>query len=54
MSETAPIAVISKDGVRGTLVEDMPSDAATSHVLVAFETGQRVLVPLDTLTLQGD
>jgi uncharacterized protein (TIGR02271 family) len=46
--------IISKDGVRGTLVEGAPIDAATTHVLIAFETGQRVMVPRDSLTLQAD
>lgn len=54
MSEAKPLSVISKDGVRGSLAEGMPVDAATSHVLVLFETGQRVLVPLNALTLQAD
>jgi hypothetical protein len=51
MSQQGPNTVISKDGVRGTLVEGMPSDAATDRVAVAFENGQRVLVPVDALTL---
>jgi hypothetical protein len=40
--------------VRGTLVEGMPGDPATNHVAVAFVNGQRVLVPVDALTLQAD
>ena len=54
MSELATNQVISKDGVRGTLVAGMPADAATSDVLVRFETGQQVLVPADALTMQAD
>jgi len=54
MSELAPKRVISKDGVRGTLPEGMPADATTSHVLVAFETGLQVMIPVDTLTLQTE
>jgi uncharacterized protein (TIGR02271 family) len=53
MSEQGPNTIITKDGVRGTLVEGMPSDTATDHVAVAFENGQRVLVPVDALTLQA-
>lgn len=54
MSEQEPSVVISKDGVRGSLVEGMPSEKGTSQVAVAFETGQRVLVPADALTLHAD
>jgi len=54
MNESAPSSVISKDGVRGTLVEGLPTDAATTHVLIHFETGQQVLVPVDALTTQAD
>jgi len=54
MSESPTRSVISKDGVRGTLVDGLPTDTATTHVLIRFETGQQVLVPIDALTLQGD
>src|SRR5215213_2838793 len=54
MSEYAHNAVISKDGVRGTLTAGMPTDPATKDVLIRFETGQQVLVPLDALTMQAD
>ena len=54
MSDSNPNRVISKDGMRGTLVEGMPHDTSTRHVMVAFESGQRVLVPVDALTLQAD
>lgn len=54
MDYSKPIPVIGKDGARGTLV-DVPSEQRdTSHALVQFETGQRVLVPTDALTLQAD
>lgn len=54
MSEHAPSSVISKDGVRGVFVEGMPVDTATKDVLIRFETGQQVLVPVDVLTVQAD
>jgi uncharacterized protein (TIGR02271 family) len=54
MSEHAPSSVISKDGVRGALADGMPTDPATKDVLIRFETGQQVLVPVDTLTMQAD
>jgi uncharacterized protein (TIGR02271 family) len=54
MSEHAASSVISKDGVRGTFAEGMPVDTSSKDVLIRFETGQQVLVPLDTLTLQAD
>lgn len=54
MSDQGTNSVISKDGVRGTLVEGMPTNKTTSHVTVAFETGQYVLIPADSLTLQAD
>jgi uncharacterized protein (TIGR02271 family) len=54
MSDSNPNIVISKDGMRGTLIEGMPRDAGTRHVMVEFESGQRVLVPADALTLQAD
>jgi uncharacterized protein (TIGR02271 family) len=54
MDYSKPIPVISKDGVRGTLVEAPAAGSDTTHVLVQFETGQHVLVPLDVLTLQAD
>jgi uncharacterized protein (TIGR02271 family) len=46
--------VISKDGVRGTLVDGVPAAEDTSHVLIRFETGQQVLVPAEALTQQAD
>jgi stress response protein YsnF len=54
MDYSKPTPVISKDGVRGTLVEAPAAGSDTTHVLVQFETGQHVLVPLDALTLQAD
>lgn len=54
MDDSNRTAVISKDGARGTLVDATPVETDTTHALVEFETGQRVLVPLDALTLQAD
>jgi uncharacterized protein (TIGR02271 family) len=54
MSDSPTRSVISKDGVRGTLVDGLPVETATTHVLIRFETGQQVLVPTDTLSLQAD
>ena len=54
MDESKPTPVIGKDGARGTLVEAGSTGSDTTHVLVEFETGQRVLVPRDALTLQAD
>ena len=54
MSELATHQVISKDGVRGTLAEGLPADPATRDVLIRFETGQQVLVPVDALSMQAD
>jgi uncharacterized protein (TIGR02271 family) len=53
-TERELIPVISKDGVRGTLVDGVPAGADTSHVLIRFETGQQVLVPAEALTQQAD
>lgn len=52
--EQLPNTVISRDGVRGTLAEGMPADPATDSVLIRFETGQQVLVPLEALSLHPD
>jgi hypothetical protein len=54
MDYSKPTLVISKDGARGTLVEAASAGSDPTHVLVQFETGQQVLVPLDALTLQAD
>jgi uncharacterized protein (TIGR02271 family) len=54
MDDSRPIPVITKDGVRGTLVHGLPTDAATKDVLIQFETGQQVLVPVDLLAVQAD
>jgi stress response protein YsnF len=54
MDDSNHTPVISKDGARGTLVDAAPAGTSTTHALVEFETGQRVLVPLDALTLQAD
>jgi len=54
MSESPTRSVISKDGVRGTLVDGLPTDTTTTHVLIRFETGQQALIPIDALALQGD
>lgn len=54
MSELASNQVISKDGVRGTLVDGLPTDATTRHVRIQFETGQQVLVPVDALAAQAE
>lgn len=54
MDDSNRTPVISKDGARGTLVDAAPVGTDTTHALVEFETGQRVLVPLDALTLQAD
>lgn len=54
MDYSKPTPVISKDGVRGTLVEAPAAGTDTTHVLVQFETGQQVLIPFDALTLQAD
>jgi uncharacterized protein (TIGR02271 family) len=54
MDYSKPTPVISKDGARGTLVDAVTGQADTTHALVEFETGQRVLVPLEALTLQAD
>jgi len=54
MGDSNRTAVMSKDGARGTLVDAAPVESDTTHALVEFETGQRVLVPLDALTLQAD
>jgi len=54
MDYSKPTPVISKDGSRGTLVDGVSAETDTTHVIVQFESGQRVLVPLDTLTLQAD
>lgn len=54
MTEHAPSSVISKDGIRGSFAEGMPADAASKDVLIRFETGQQVLVPIDSLTAQAD
>jgi uncharacterized protein (TIGR02271 family) len=53
-TEREPIPVISKDGVRGTLVEGLPAAADTSHLFVRFENGQQALVPAEALTEQAD
>jgi uncharacterized protein (TIGR02271 family) len=54
MDYSKPTPVIGKDGARGMLVEAVSADTNTTHALVQFESGQRVLVPLDALTLQAD
>jgi uncharacterized protein (TIGR02271 family) len=54
MSDSEPIAVISKDGVRGSLAEGLPADANTTYVPVRFENGQLVFVPVEALTPQAD
>jgi len=54
MSESPTRSVISKDGVRGTLVDGLPVDTATTHVLIRFETGRQALVPVESLTMQAD
>ncbi len=54
MDDSKPIPVISKDGARGRLVDAVSAETDTTHALVQFESGQRVLVPLDALTLQAD
>jgi stress response protein YsnF len=54
MDYSKPTPVIGKDGARGTLVDAVAAGTDTTHALVQFETGQRVLVPLDALTLQAD
>ena len=54
MSESPTRSVISKDGARGTLVDGLPAETATTHVLIRFETGKQVLVPVDALSLQAD
>jgi uncharacterized protein (TIGR02271 family) len=54
MDDSNRTPVISKDGARGTLVDAASVEDDTTHALVEFETGQRVLVPLDALTLQAD
>jgi len=54
MDDSNSIPVIGKDGTRGTLVHGMPTDPATKDVLIQFETGQQVLVPVDTLTMQAN
>jgi uncharacterized protein (TIGR02271 family) len=54
MDYSKPIPVIAKDGVRGTIVDDVSAGTDTTHALVQFERGQRVLVPIDALTLQAD
>jgi uncharacterized protein (TIGR02271 family) len=54
MDDSKPTPVISKDGMRGTIVDSGIAEGSTTHTLVEFETGQRVLVPLDALTLQAD
>ncbi|MDQ2998707.1 MAG: YsnF/AvaK domain-containing protein [Chloroflexota bacterium] len=54
MDYSKPIPVIGKDGVRGRLVDDVSAGTDTTHALVQFEAGQRVLVPIDALTLQAD
>ncbi len=54
MTESESIPVISKDGVRGKFVGGLPAEQGATHALVAFETGQQLLVPLDALRLQAD
>jgi uncharacterized protein (TIGR02271 family) len=54
MDYSKPIPVIGKDGARGTLVDAVSARTDTTHALVQFESGQRVLVPIDALTLQAD
>jgi uncharacterized protein (TIGR02271 family) len=54
MDYSKPTPVIGKDGARGMLVDAVAAGTDTTHALVQFETGQRVLVPLDALTLQAD
>jgi uncharacterized protein (TIGR02271 family) len=54
MDYSKPIPVISKDGARGTLVDNPSAGSDITHALVQFETGQRVLVPTAALTLQAD
>lgn len=54
MDYSKPIPVLSKDGIRGTIVRVASLAADTTHALVQFETGQQVRVPLDALSLQAD
>jgi uncharacterized protein (TIGR02271 family) len=54
MDDSKPTRVIAKDGARGTLVDAGSAAVDTTHTLVEFESGQRVLVPIDALTLQAD
>jgi uncharacterized protein (TIGR02271 family) len=54
MDYSKPTPVIGKDGARGMLVDAVAAGTDTTHALVQFDSGQRVLVPLDALTLQAD
>ncbi|MEN9934051.1 MAG: hypothetical protein RLZZ387_630 [Chloroflexota bacterium] len=54
MSDRADLPVITKDGVRGAVVEGMPAGDDTSHVLVRFEDGRQMLVPKSALVQQAE
>jgi stress response protein YsnF len=54
MDYSKPIPVIAKDGTRGMIVDNVSAGTDSTHALVQFEAGQRVLVPIDALTLQAD
>jgi uncharacterized protein (TIGR02271 family) len=47
-------AVITKDGVRGTLPEGIPAAADVTHVLVRLEDGRQILAPKDALIQQAE
>jgi uncharacterized protein (TIGR02271 family) len=54
MSEPKTLAVISKDGARGVIVDEQPDDSGAAQLLMQFESGQQVLAPAEVLVEQAD
>jgi uncharacterized protein (TIGR02271 family) len=55
MNPSAAVRVTDPQGVRGTIdTAAWPLDGSRAEVLVSFESGQQVLVPLELLVRQAD
>jgi uncharacterized protein (TIGR02271 family) len=55
MSQTGPVLIVGKEGLRGVVDGKLPGvDGGSTETVVLLDNGQRVLVPIEVMELQKD